>query len=166
MSNFEQLHNLRQNNSTIYYSFYDVTGSLINNVIHVNILKDGQFGDLTCEDEEGVVTHYTNVEYTYTQEALYVLGIGYLLPGDIVKLKRSDKVSFTVGFGWHINISNQNIYSWYLTPNDSDLPNIYSPDGKVLTLYKDYLNTIEVVSYTKPRTSFNIGGTSNGCIIP
>ena len=161
MDNFDRLHNLKRSDSVDYYSFYDVHGNLIDgNYISVNIGSDGQFDVLTVDD--GVVTHYDRNLYTYTRESLYVLGVGYLIPGDIVKLRHTDDVYFEVGYGWHKNISNQEIYSWYLKPLEYDNRNPYSPDGEILTLYREYLDTIELVEYTKDRRTFYIGGEPNG----
>ena len=161
MSNFEHLHRVKRSDSVDYYSFYDLQNSLITGNIVVIIGSNGQFDNIISTNSKNVSRTYSKDQYTYTRESLYVLGVGYLIPGDVVKLKRFDRVSFTVGYGWHTNISNQSIYSWYLVPNDSELPNPYSPDGKILTLYQEYLETIELVSYTKDRSSFYIGGEPN-----
>jgi hypothetical protein len=65
-------------------------------------------------------------------------------------------------------VSGQNIYSWYLKPihkvdvfaddrnglfkrQDPDITNT-----GILTFYKEYLQTIEVVEFRKDRISFNI----------
>ena len=95
------------------------------------------------------------------------MGIGFLIPGDIVKLHIDNIYSYELNYGWHTNVSGQTIYSWYLKrlpvkdPFIDDRkgfdrqpePNI--KENGILTFYKEYLNTIEVVSFTKNRNSFD-----------
>ena len=73
-----------------------------------------------------------------------------------------------MNYGWHTNVSNQTIYSWYLVPQENkdffeeerkgffhkQEPNITNTG--ILTFYKEYLETIEVVQFKKDRNSFNI----------
>jgi hypothetical protein len=106
--------------------------------------------------------------YTYTTECLYVLGIGFLLPGDLVKLKINERDIYELNYGWHTNISNQTIYSWYLVPQKNDdyfkgeragifrESDINITNTGILTFYKEFLDTIEVVEFRKDRNSFNI----------
>jgi hypothetical protein len=99
-----------------------------------------------------------------------VLGIGFLIPGDIVKLKLTDCKEYELNFGWHTNISGQTIYSWYLTPkkiedlfindrngihNNPDLADMNINNNGILTFYEEYLQTIEVVEFKKDRISFD-----------
>lgn len=161
---FNELHDNRQSDSIPYYSFYDSSGDLITGTISVELDDNGQFSKVTAVND-GVTTVYT--DFTYTTECLYVLGIGFLLPGDIVKLKIDSMQTYELGYGWHTNVSNQTIYSWYLTPipitdyfegdrngifNEAD-PNITNTG--ILTFYKEYLNTICVVSFSKNRVYFD-----------
>ena len=115
----------------------------------------------------GETTTYNRGEYTYTTECLYVLGIGFLLPGDIVKLHISDVDEYELCYGWHTNISNQTIYSWYLKPIPVEDLFLDQREGfmrypqnsisrtNILTFYKEYLETIEVVEFKKNRVYFN-----------
>lgn len=154
MNDFQELHNLKQSDCVIYYSFYDKEDDTVLPVKTVTI-KDGKFDNITFTRNYETIT-YTPEQYYYTNQSLFVLGIGVLLPGDIIKLFRQDCMKYELNFGWHTNISEQNIYSWYLKPiNPQDINiNKYNPDGKNLTLYKEYLDTIEVVEFKSPRITF------------
>lgn len=165
MNNFDKLHTLKKSDIIDYLSFYNESDELINGVCSVSICSDGQLGSLTTVDSDGNTVIYEPGSYTYTRESIFVLGIGYLIPGDIVRLSISDSICYEVGYGWHTNTSNQTIHSWYLIPIDLDKVSheiSYKTDSNILTLYKEYLNTIEVVEFRKNRSSFYIGGEPNG----
>lgn len=171
---FKKLHDNRESDSVQYFSFYDLAGNLIRgDVITVSIDDNGQFDTLSVEsniddENEYSVQEYEKDEYTYTTECLYVLGIGFLLPGDIVKLKINECFEYELNYGWHTNISNQTIYSWYLVPRKTDdyfkderhgifrESDINITNTGILTFYKEFLQTIEVVEFRKDRNSFNI----------
>ena len=164
---FNQLHDDRKSTSIPYFSFYDKEENLIKGSIEVSFDDNGQFDILTV-DYNGETIIYTRDMYTYTTECLYVLGIGFLLPGDIVKLKIDDIKRYELNFGWHENISGQKIYSWYLkeipqelyydTKNgifqSVDLAEMNINSKGVLTFYEEFLDTIEVVEYKKDRLWF------------
>ena len=166
---FNHLHDERRSDSLQYFSFYDFNGDLIRGEIEAEITDNGQFGALTVEyDGETII--YPKGTYSYTTECLYVLGIGFLIPGDIVKLKLTDYKEYELNFGWHTNISGQTIYSWYLVPrpipdlfieerngihNQIDQVTMNIDSNGVLTFYKEYLETIEVVEFKKDRLSFD-----------
>lgn len=165
--NFNDLHDNRQSDSIPYYSFYDNDGNLIKGSIEVSIDDNGQF-DTVTSILDGETYIYTSGNFTYTTECLYVLGIGFLIPGDKIRLKIDKPQVYELNYGWHTNVSNQTIYSWYLTPipiedyfqsernglfNESE-PNITNTG--ILTFYKEYLDTIEVVEFVRDRNSFNI----------
>lgn len=161
---FADLHRLKQSDIIDYISFYDKEGNYLDNVISVGIQPNGKFGDLTLSttSEPGAIPKtLSNSEYDFTWETVYVLGIGYLIPGDIVKLHLLSRSFYEVRYGWHTNVSNQTIHSWYLVPVDYDVVNrevVYRTDSDILTLYKEHLETIEVVEFRKNRSSFYIGG--------
>lgn len=161
---FNKLHDNRESDSIPYFSFYDLEGNLIRGDIDVTFDDNGQF-DTLVQEIGGETVIYLNGQYTYTTECLYVLGIGFLLPGDIVRLKIDDCRKFELNFGWHTNVSNQTIYSWYLKPiklndhyNDSIFiqPDMDESGTGILTFYKEYLKTIEVVEFIKDRNYFNV----------
>ena len=162
--NFDELHTLKKSDIIDYFSFYTKTGEYIPNVTNIELTKYGQFGTITCTDSTGEPVTYTSDEYDFTRETVFVLGVGYLVPGDIVRLHLLDCRSYEVRYGWHTNVSNQNIHSWYLVPVDYDYVKkevAYRTDSDILTLYKEYLDTIEVVEFKKNRSSFYIGGEPN-----
>jgi hypothetical protein len=164
---FQELHDSRKSDSIQYFSFYDTDNNLIRGDISVTIDDNGQF-DILTSTSDGVSKQYTKEEYTYTTECLYVLGIGFLIPGDLVKLKINERDVYELNYGWHTNISNQTIYSWYLVPQKvedyfSDTrkglfreSDINITNTGILTFYKEFLQTIEVVEFRKDRNSFNI----------
>lgn len=163
--NFKDLHDLKQSNIIDYFSFYTKTGDYIPDVVSVEFDKYGQFGTITCDGpdyEEPIM--YGPEEYDFTRETVFVLGVGYLIPGDIVRLHLLDRRYYEVQYGWHTNVSNQTIHSWYLVPVNYDEVRkevVYRTDSNILTLYKEYLDTIEVVDFKKNRSSFYIGGEPN-----
>lgn len=162
---FQKLHDTRRSDSVPYFSFYDTNGDLIRGDIKLSVSEDGQFDTLTST-VDGVETVYNKGDYTYCTECLYVLGIGFLLPGDIVKLKLDATEEYELNFGWHTNVSGQTIYSWYLKLMNArqlfekrgfdrtQQPYITNTGNR--TLYRDYLETIEVVQFKKDRVSFNV----------
>lgn len=164
---FNNLHDNRKSDSIPYFSFYDLEGNLLQGSISVTFDDNGEFDVLTCE-VDGTIYTYLKDEYTYTTECLYVLGIGFLLPGDIVKLKVNEIDEYELNYGWHTNISNQTIYSWYLKPiHTTDLfkddryglfnkSDVNITNTGILTFYKEFLETIEVVTFRKERNSFII----------
>jgi hypothetical protein len=163
--NFKDLHDLKQSDIIDYFSFYTKTGDYIPDVVSVELNKYGQFGTITCNgpDYEEPIT-YGPEEYDFTRETVFVLGVGYLIPGDIVRLHLLDKRYYEVQYGWHTNVSNQTIHSWYLVPVNYDEVRkevVYRTDSNILTLYKEYLDTIEVVDFKKNRSSFYVGGEPN-----
>ena len=155
---FYHLHNMRKSDCVQYLSFYDSENNLIQGVISAAIDENGQITSVSTSD-----TVYT--EFTYYTECLYVLGIGTLLPGDIVKLKIDDNRQYELNYGWHVNVSGQCIFSWYLKPvhieklfENKIYERTQEPDitnTGILTLYKEYLDTIEVVEFKNDRTSFH-----------
>lgn len=164
---FRHLHDIRQSDDIPYFSFYDTNGELITgDSISVTFDDNGQFDTLTVI-KDGVSTVYQKGTYTYTTECLYVLGIGFLIPGDIVKLHIDSIYTYELNYGWHTNVSDQTIYSWFLKRlpvrdpfiderkgfDRRSEPNI--KENGILTFYKEYLDTIEVVSFTKNRNSFD-----------
>lgn len=98
----------------------------------VNIsLTNGTFTGASTSEK-----NYTPEEVVYYKEVLYVPGIGNLVPGTRVIIKEKD---YLLRFGWHTNVSNQNIYSWYLESLSEDIP--------PRTLYKEMIDEIEIVHY-------------------
>lgn len=89
---------------------------------------------------------YSKGMFVYTNLVLDVPGLGPALCGDLITLKVKNKISeFTLGFGWHVNISNQKLYSWYLLPLDDYLntPDIEFKKAKSL-YYDDLINIVGV----------------------
>lgn len=160
MSNFERLQQIKQSDIIKSFSFYKIVdNTLITNISHILINSMGEITTIIIinENNEDDTVEYNQDEFYYLDESLFVLGIGNLLPGDIVKLKHTDFTKYELNYGWHTNISNQTLYSWYLKPlNEEYLPfdSGYLADGKNITLYKEYLDTIEVVEYRRDRNYF------------
>lgn len=167
---FDNLHDIRKSDSVQYFSFYDLSGNLLKGDIDVSISSDGQF-DTVVQEYSGDTYIYQKGMYTYTTECLYVLGIAnFLIPGDIVKLRIDDIKQYELNYGWHTNISGQSIYSWYLKPlphkdyfyeekngifQSADLVDMNMDSMGILTFYKEYLDTIEVVKFNKDRVAFH-----------
>lgn len=92
------------------------------NVTSVDLDTNGKI--VILHDEEGN-TIYSEDCLIY-QDFLDVPGVGYLKPGTMVRLD-DDLTKYVLLFGWHTNISNQTIYSWFLRPleeySEEDLVN-------------------------------------------
>ena len=83
----------------------------------------------------------------------------YDVNGDLI---RGDSITVST------NISNQTIYSWYLVPKETidyfsgtrkgifRESDINITNTGILTFYKEFLDTIEVVEFRKDRNSFNV----------
>lgn len=105
------------------------------------------FGNIVIVYDVDGKSYYAEDLIIY-QDFLDVPGVGYLRPGTKVKLD-SDKTLYSLQYGWHTNISNQTIYSWYLHPitefsdNDKDTKYMSEPE-KVLsqdrTLYRHMID--------------------------
>lgn len=52
-------------------------------------------------------------DFEYSRELLKVPGYGFIRPGTHIIWK---DLEFVLEFGWHRNTSNQELYSWYLSP--------------------------------------------------
>lgn len=108
------------------------------------IFNDGVDREITSVNlspEGNVVSVVTPTEtltegFIVSNTALYVPGLGYLVPGTIIIYQDND---YVLKYGWHTNISNQTIYSWNLESLDSNIP--------PKTIYKDMINKIDTVHY-------------------
>ena len=75
----------------------------------------------------------------YQRYTLNIPGIGYIIPGSRVVWKEKD---YVLQFGWHTNVSNQTIYTWYLEP-------LEGLDQTPKTLYYWMINEIEIVHFRR-----------------
>lgn len=81
------------------------------NLVSVDVDTNGCY--VIAHTEEG--DQYSVNKLVVEKNFLHVPGVGHLRPGSKVRLDR-DPNEYTLLFGWHTNISNQTIYSWYLRP--------------------------------------------------
>ena len=92
----------------------------------------------------GIITSVENiVEDTFDRHdieifpnVLYVKDVGSLTPRTRVVYKDQDYVLL---FGWHRNISNQHIYSWFLRSLEESVPD--------KTLYKEMIDEIDIIHF-------------------
>ena len=80
--------------------------------------------------------HYTPEEIEIIRQYLQVPGIGNIISGTRVIYHDKDYVLL---FGWHTNISNQTIYSWYLEALEEDVP--------PKTLYQEMIDEIDTLHF-------------------
>lgn len=115
-------------------------------ITEVSLDTDGKIVFVRTEDGSQVVAEDTIIY----QDFLEVPGVGYLKPGTFVRLDK-DSTKYVLLFGWHTNISNQTIYSWYLrplveySPEDTGREYMSSPEKELSvdrTLYYDMINHI------------------------
>ena len=130
-----------------YFTFLDMKGNIINDVSNVDIAEDGRFSTLTYVVDEQEM-HLSPSEYVYTNLILDVPGIGFARVGDIVTLERYREKAkrYKLHFGWHSNISNQKLFTWYLTQ-----PTL--AEGEIReykTLYYDDLCNILAIEHISP----------------
>jgi len=85
-------------------------------------------------DKQGKI--YSESEFIVYNKVLLVPGIGYLTPGTRVVYEGQD---YCLSYGWHTNISNQTILSWYLDSLEVNAP--------MKTLYKEMIDKIELVHF-------------------
>lgn len=138
--------------------FYEISTGYELEVSSVIVNEKGQIYKVFTSDENGEIYH----EYLVPEEAvmisnwLPVPGLGFLRPGTYVTYKHE---KYCLMFGWHTNISNQEIYSWYLEPiedgegvirSDNDRNYMSTPEkpkGKICrTLYHNMINEIEDIN--------------------
>lgn len=114
---------------------------------HNMIFTDGRrnpISDITSIvlDEDSRIDHICNIydqeirEFNYERYVLNVPGVGMVVPGTRVVWKEQDYVLL---FGWHKNISNQEIFSWYLRSLEKDVCD--------KTLYRSMIDEIELVHF-------------------
>ena len=107
--------------------------------------KDGDLLEVASINlQDGIITNVTTIyEDTYSRDALniytnilYVKGVGSLVPKTRVVYEKKDYILL---YGWHTNISNQTIYSWFLRPLEEA-----GPDK---TLYKEMIDKIDIIHF-------------------
>lgn len=123
---------------------YDKNGKEIKTT-SVNLDTDGSVVSIVTEDGRLVYCD----ELLIFSNFLEVPGVGFLKSGTKVCLEGSDVV-YTLLFGWHTNISNQTIFSWFLRKElevknqDSDEYMSSYPEDPFqdLTVYKETIDKI------------------------
>lgn len=126
------------------YVFYSkLTGEPIK-VTNIELDDLGTISKITGT-VHGITAIMDSSQFIYTNLILEVPGLGTAVCGDTIWLKRPRKNTeeYILEFGWHTNISNQKIYSWYLVSALKDLDNHELPKAKTL-YYDDLCNIIGV----------------------
>lgn len=100
-------------------------------VREVKMDSEGQIEKLILSTPIDGQDVYHKGDFFIIKELLNVPGVGRLSPGTIV---RYEDVDYVLLFGWHTNLSNQTIYSWYLTK-----------DKECHTLYQEMIDKIDLV---------------------
>lgn len=99
-----------------HYTFFDLDGNIINNVSSITLDSLGEFSSITYTGNDGLPHSIPVGEFKYTNLILKIPNLGFAYCGDHVFLQeyRKNTQEYILDFGWHENISNQQIYSWYL----------------------------------------------------
>lgn len=110
-------------------------------VSDVILSKSGKI--LSVTDTSG--TEFFREEFFVCNEFLTVPGVGHLKPGSLVRIEGQ---TYELLYGPHINISNQNLISWYLRPREvcatpDPLGRVTSEDR---TLYLEMIDKIDLVT--------------------
>ena len=121
-----------------YFTFFDIDKNFIDNVKHATLNDSGEIDSIMYTDSSGNDQTLNRNQFTYTNLILNIPGLGFAYCGDIVYLEqfRKEPTQFELDFGWHENVSNQKIFSWYLKPTDKSNVNY------IKTLYYDDLTDI------------------------
>lgn len=111
-------------------------------VSDIVLSSGGQVMSIT--DTEG--KEYQRDSFDVCKNFLHVPGIGYFRSGCVVKLNGR---SYSLNYGDHVNISNQRIISWYLTPEcfESDPDPLGRVSSSDVTLSVDDINKICLVTF-------------------
>lgn len=100
-------------------------------VREVYMNPDGQIEKLILSEPVNGQDIYYKGDFFIIKELLEVPGVGRLSPGTMVRYEGKD---YLLLYGWHTNLSNQTIYSWYLTK-----------DKECHTLYQDMIDKINLI---------------------
>lgn len=126
------------------YMFYSRHTRELINVTNIELDSSGMISKITGT-VHGITAVMDPSQFVYTNLILEVPGLGTAVCGDNILLKRPCKnlEEYILEFGWHTNVSNQKIYSWYLVPVLKDLDNHELPKAKTL-YYDDLCNIIGI----------------------
>jgi len=109
--------------------FRDLDGNTLD-VTSVN-LTDGTIQSVEVDEEL-----LPSEEVQFEKYLLEIPGLGWVAPGTRIIYKEND---YVLNFGWHINSSNQNIYSWYLESLDVAC--------RPKTVYKEMINEFNLIHF-------------------
>lgn len=103
--------------------------------------SDGQVISVTGSDGSEYVAEAVDL----CQNFLEVPGVGFLKPGTLVRIKGQE---YELNFGEHVNISNQHLISWYITPVNvsTQVDPLGRPCSENRTLYMGMINDIDLVT--------------------
>lgn len=141
--------NLQDNVISSHFSFYrNSDNSIIESVNSIELDDNNCFSSINTTDD-GLQEKLDRNSYSYTNLCLSVPGLGYAYCGDELVLEEYRKPSkiWKLNFGWHTNISNQKIYSWFLSDPYEDI-DINS--NKYKTLYYDDIVNIVGIQQSLP----------------
>ena len=113
--------------------------------IHVSEIIISPEGEIVSViDVEG--TELYRDSFDVCQNFLEVPGVGFLRPGSVVRIEDQE---YVLNFGEHINISNQCLISWYLSPCGG-IESVPDPLGRNTsedrTLYMSMIDEIDLVT--------------------
>lgn len=118
------------------FRFINLDGTVIN-VKSINLDNNGEIISIIDINN----TEISSDDFRFDKELLLVPGIGYIPPNTVVEWK--DK-NYLLCFGWHTNVSNQTIYSWYLHELNKNKKDKCAEDK---TLYSWMIDEINEVSF-------------------
>lgn len=126
------------------FIFYDKKTQDQIKVKSIHLDAHGTIDKITAESHN-VTFESTSEDFVYTNLILEIPSLGTAVCGDLIYLQvpRKPVQEYTLQFGWHTNVSNQKIYSWYLVPFLKNLDTHELPKAKTL-YYDDLCNIIGV----------------------
>ena len=101
-------------------------------IIQLNLGEDGRVESALDEYE---FTHYRD-DLEISKNYLNIPGIGFILPESRIIWRNRD---YVLKYGWHTNISNQTICTWYLVSLEEETP--------PKTVYAEMIDQFEIVHF-------------------
>lgn len=122
------------------FRFFDKNDNTEYNPVSLNI-DNGVITSIVLEDD----TVVSRDDIFVVDHLLDLEGVGAIPPGSIVRIRDCEYfdrgVDYLLDFGWHINSSNQCIYSWYLIELKPSLNRVPH------TLYKEIIPHLDLVRF-------------------
>lgn len=142
---------MKQSTYSQKYLFYDTEDGNLFNVKSVKLSNTGSFDDIVVTKGDEEITLSPN-DYDCVSTVLDIKGVGVVIPGDILTIheNRKEPKPYILDFGWHINTSNQHLFSWFLRPIEHNDRELWAEFPKARTLTFELLSNVVYVERRNP----------------